>query len=69
MLPVEHNELGILKQNRKKERYKRHIISEITKARKEIILINDEIKRKMLVCRVQLCYRTKAREGLLPQRG
>ena len=46
MLPVKQNKLGILKQNRKKERYKRHVISEITKVRKEIILINDEIKRK-----------------------
>ena len=49
-----------------KEQYKRHVISEITKARKEIILINDEIKRKMLVCRVQLCYRTKVKEGTTP---
>ena len=69
MFPVKQNKLGILNQSRKKERYKRHVISEITKARKEIILINDEIKRKMLVCRVQLCYRTKAKEGPLPQRG
>ena len=69
MLPVKQNKLGILKKNRKKEQYKRHVISEITKVRKEIILINDEIKRKRLGCRVQLCYRTKAREGPLPQRG
>ena len=46
-----------------KEQYKKHIISEIAKARKEIILINSEIKRKMLVCRVQLCYRTNTKEG------
>ena len=46
-----------------KERYKKHVISEIAKARKEIILINSEIKRKMLVCRVQLCYRTNTKKG------
>ena len=28
-----------------KEQYKKHVISEITKTRKEIILINSEIKR------------------------
>ena len=49
-----------------KERYKRHVISEITKVRKEIILINYEIRRKRLVCRIQLCYRTKAKEGTTP---
>jgi len=49
-----------------KEQYKRHVISEITKARKEIILINGKIKRKRLVYRVQLCYRTKAKEGTTP---
>ena len=49
-----------------KEQYKRHVISEITKARKEIILINSEIKRKRLVCCVQLGYRTKAKEGTTP---
>ena len=49
-----------------KEQYKKHVISEITKARKEIILLNSEIKRKMLVCHVQLCYRTKAKEGITP---
>ena len=65
MLPVKQNKLGILKQSREKERYKRHIISEITNARKEIILINGKIKRKRLVCRVQLCYKTKAKEGPL----
>ena len=52
-----------------KEQYKRHIISEITKVRKEIILINGEIKRKRLVYRVQLCYRTKAKEGTTPSTG
>ena len=38
-----------------KERYKKHVISEIAKAakaRKEIISINSEIKRKRLGCRV-----------------
>ena len=34
--------------------------------RKEIILINNEIKRKRLVCCVQLCYKTKAKEGTTP---
>ena len=37
-----------------KEQYKKHVISEITKARKEIILINSEIKRE----RVSLPYPT-----------
>ena len=46
-----------------KERYKKHVISEIEKARKEIILINSEIKRKRLVCRVQLCYKTNTKKG------
>ena len=46
---------------RKKKRYKRQVVSEI-----EIILINNEIKRKMLVYNVQLCYRTKAKEGTTP---
>ena len=66
MLPIKQNKLGILKQSREKERYKRHVISEITKARKEIILINGKIKRKRLVYHVQLCYRTKAKEGTTP---
>ena len=51
---------------KEKERYKRHVISEITKARTEIILINGKIKRKRLVRRVQLCYETKAKEGTTP---
>ena len=63
MFPIKQNKLGILKQSRKKERFKRHVISEITKMRKEIILINGEIKSNKLVCRVQLCYRTKAKKG------
>ena len=46
-----------------KEQYKKHVISEITKARKEIILLNSEIKRKMLVCRVQLCYKVNTKGG------
>ena len=46
-----------------KERYKKHVISEIAKARKKIILINSEIKRKRLVCCVQLCYKTNTKEG------
>ena len=29
-------------------------------------MINDEIKRKKLVYRVQLCYRTKAKERTTP---
>ena len=45
-----------------KERYKKHIISEIAKARKEIISINNEIKRKSLVYCIQLCYRTNTKE-------
>ena len=53
-------------QSREKERFKRHVISEITRVREEIILINSKIKRKRLVCRVQLCYRTKAKEGTTP---
>ena len=31
-----------------KEQYKKHVIIEITKARKEIILINSEIKREKI---------------------
>ena len=46
-----------------KVRYKKHVISEIAKARKEIISINSEIKRKKLVCRIQLCYKTNTKEG------
>ena len=46
-----------------KERYKKHVISEIAKARKEIISINSEIKRKRLGCCVQLCYRTNTKKG------
>ena len=46
-----------------KEQYKKHVISEITKTRKEIILINGEIKRKRFICHVLLCYKTKAKEG------
>ena len=45
-----------------KKQYKKHVISEIAKARKEIISIYSEIKRKRLVCRVQLCYRTNTKE-------
>ena len=45
----------------KKKRYKRQVVSEI-----EIILINSEIKRKMLIYNVQLCYRTKAKERTTP---
>ena len=45
-----------------KKRYKKHVISEIAKARKEIISINSEIKRKRLVCHVQLCYRTNTKK-------
>ena len=63
MFPVKQNKLGILKQSRKRERFKRHVISDITKTRNEIILINGEIKRNKLVCRVQLCYKTKAKKG------
>ena len=51
-------------QSREKERFKRHVISEITRVREEIILINRKIKRKRLVCRVQLYYKTKAKEGI-----
>ena len=46
---------------KKKKQYKRQVVSEI-----EIILINGEIKRKRLVCRVQLYYKTKAKEGITP---
>ena len=46
-----------------KEWYKKYVITEIAKARKEIISIDSEIKRKMLVCRVQLCYRTNTKKG------
>ena len=46
-----------------KEWYKKHVRSEIAKARKEIISINSEIKRKKLVCRIQLCYKTNTKEG------
>ena len=53
-------------QSREKERFKRHVISEITRVREEIILINSKIKRKRLVCRIQLCYTTKAKEGTTP---
>ena len=46
-----------------KEQHKKHVISEIAKARKEIISINSEIKRKRLVYCVQLCYKTNTKEG------
>ena len=46
-----------------KERYKKHVISEIAKAIEEIISINSEIKRKSLVYCIQLCYRTNTKEG------
>ena len=46
-----------------KEQHKKHVISEIAKERKEIISINSEIKRKRLVCRVQLCYKANTKEG------
>ena len=46
-----------------KEQHKKHVISEIAKARKEIISINSEIKKKRLVCCVQLCYKTNTKEG------
>ena len=49
MFPIKQNKLGILKQSRKREQFKRHVISEITKMRKEIILINGEIKSNKLV--------------------